>query len=160
MENQRPNPDELLAQVQAEEHKGLARPSQSVFRRVPPASAKPTPMLETAQRQAAGNVDVVVGYIEPHARPETMALTEGLESLPVRRIDYRGARLIEFDLDAALARNPKLVLVDELAHTNAHGSRHAKRWQDVEELLEAGIDVYTTLNVQHIETAQRHGRSV
>src|SRR5262249_35013259 len=97
-------------------------------------------------------VDVVVGYVEPHGRPETEALLQGLEALPVRQVSYRGVTLREFDLDAALARRPRLLLVDELAHTNAEGSRHAKRWQDVEELLEAGIDVWTTLNVQHVES--------
>ena len=109
-------------------------------------------MLETARREQAAGRDVVVGYVEPHGRAETEALLEGLEILPTRAIDYRGVTLREFDVDAALARHPDLILVDELAHTNAEGSRHAKRWQDVEELLEAGIDVWTTLNVQHIES--------
>src|SRR6185437_15046900 len=102
-----------------------------------------------ARREQAEGVDVVVGYVEPHGRPETEALLRGLESIPPRRVPYRSVQLREFDLDAALARRPKLLLVDELAHTNAEGSRHAKRWQDVEELLDAGIDVWTTLNVQH-----------
>lgn len=151
MEEQRPNPDELLAQVQAEEHKAV-RGRLKVFFGACAGVGKTYAMLEAARRKAAEGLDVVVGYVEPHARPETMALTEGLESLPVRRLEYRGTRLTEFDLDAALARKPNLLLVDEFAHTNAPGSRHPKRWQDVEELLEAGIDVYTTLNVQHIET--------
>ena len=97
-------------------------------------------------------VDVVVGYAEPHGRVETEALLDGLEVLPPRLVPYRGVTLREFDLDAALARHPQLILVDELAHTNAEGSRHAKRWQDVDELLNAGIDVYATLNVQHVES--------
>ena len=93
-----------------------------------------------------------MGYVEPHGRPETEVLLEGLEVLPPLAVEYRGLTLHEFDLDAALARHPQLLLVDELAHTNAPGSRHAKRWQDVQELLDAGISVYTTLNVQHLES--------
>jgi len=151
MEPKRPNPDELLAQVQAEEHKAR-RGKLKVFFGACAGVGKTYTMLEMARRQAADDVDVIVGYVEPHARPETMALLEGLEALPVRTITYRGTKLTEFDLDAALARKPALMIVDELAHTNAPGSRHVKRWQDVMELLEAGIDVYTTLNVQHIET--------
>jgi two-component system sensor histidine kinase KdpD len=109
-------------------------------------------MLQAARQQQAEGRDLVVGYVEPHGRRETEVLLEGLEQLPTASISYRGARLREFDLDAALARKPELILVDELAHTNAVGSRHVKRWQDVEELLAAGIDVYSTLNVQHIES--------
>jgi two-component system sensor histidine kinase KdpD len=109
-------------------------------------------MLEAARKRKAEGADVVVGYVEPHGRDETERLLEGLEQLPFRITEYRGASLHEFDLDAALARKPALVLVDEFAHTNVVGSRHAKRWQDVEELLAAGIDVYTTVNVQHIES--------
>ncbi len=96
--------------------------------------------------------DVVIGYIEPHARTETMALVNGIENIGVKVINYRGITLKEFDLDKALVRKPEIILVDELAHTNAATERHRKRWQDIEELLEAGIDVYTTLNVQHIES--------
>lgn len=109
-------------------------------------------MLEAAHRARASGADVVAGYIEPHTRPETMALLDGLETLPPRHIPYKGIELREFDLDAALARRPQLILVDELAHTNALGSRHVKRYQDVQELLRAGIDVYTTVNVQHLES--------
>jgi two-component system, OmpR family, sensor histidine kinase KdpD len=151
MDNQRPNPDELLAQVQREEHKAR-RGRLKVFFGACAGVGKTYTMLETARRQAAEGVDVVVGYVEPHARPETMALLQGLQSLPVRQIVYRGSNLTEFDLDAALARKPALILVDELAHSNAPDSRHVKRWQDVMELLDAGINVYTTLNVQHVET--------
>jgi two-component system, OmpR family, sensor histidine kinase KdpD len=151
MEERRPNPDELLAQVQADEQKAV-RGRLKVFFGACAGVGKTYTMLEAAHRQAAAGADVIVGYVEPHARPETMALLEGLESLQPRHVEYRGSRLTEFDLDVALARKPNLIVVDELAHTNAHGSRHAKRWQDVMELLEAGIDVYTTLNVQHIET--------
>ena len=125
-------------------------------------------MLEEARAAKAKGVDVVVGYVEPHGRAETEALLEGLEQLPFLDISYRGVTLREFDLDAALARKPALLLVDELAHTNpTEGEprpRHAKRWQDVEELLAAGIDVYTTVNVQHIESlndvvARHHRRA-
>ncbi len=109
-------------------------------------------MLSDAREAKKSGVDVVAGYIEPHARPETMALLTGLESLPPLEIAYKGVILKEFDLDGALRRRPELILVDELAHTNAEGCRHKKRYQDVEELLRAGIDVYTTVNVQHIES--------
>ena len=109
-------------------------------------------MLEPAHQAQKEGVDVVVGYVEPHARPDTLALLEGLEVLSCREVDYRGIRLREFDLDGALARRPQLILVDELAHSNAPGCRHTKRYQDVEELLQAGINVYTTVNVQHLES--------
>ncbi len=108
-------------------------------------------MLEAAHRAKAG-LDVVAGYIEPHTRPETLALLDGLEQLPTKGVPYKGIELHEFDLDGALARKPQLILVDELAHTNAPGCRHAKRYQDVQELLRAGISVYTTVNVQHLES--------
>lgn len=109
-------------------------------------------MLEAAHRAKEAGVDVVAGYIEPHTRPETMALLEGLEVLPTKTVTYKGISLKEFDLDGALARHPQLLLVDELAHTNAAGSRHTKRYQDIQELLRAGINVYTTVNVQHLES--------
>ena len=113
---------------------------------------KTSAMLKDVHVVKKDGVDVVAGYIEPHARPETMALLEGLEILPLMNITYKGIQLKEFDLDGALRRKPQLILVDELAHTNAEGCRHTKRYQDVEELLRAGIDVYTTINVQHIES--------
>src|ERR1700750_2120186 len=109
-------------------------------------------MLLSAQAKWRDGVDVVVGVVETHGRRETEALLEGLEVVPRQRIDYRGQSLEEMDLDAILARHPQLVLVDELAHTNAPGSRHPKRYLDVEELLAAGIDVYATLNIQHVES--------
>ena len=109
-------------------------------------------MLESAHRLLSDGVDVVCGYIEPHTRPETTALLEGLSQIPPKEIIYKGVKLLDFDIDAVLARRPQVVLVDELAHTNAAGMRHLKRYQDVEELLAAGIDVYTTVNVQHIES--------
>ena len=109
-------------------------------------------MLNDAHEAKANGIDVVAGYIEPHVRPETVALIDGLESLPPLELSYKSIILKEFDLDLALQRRPALILVDELAHTNATGCRHKKRYQDVEELLQAGIDVYTTINVQHIES--------
>ena len=109
-------------------------------------------MLTAAHAAKRQGIDVVVGYVEPHMRPQTTALLEGLEALPVKDCPHHNITLREFDLDAALKRKPGLILVDELAHTNADGCRHKKRYQDVEELLAAGIDVYTTVNVQHIES--------
>ncbi len=109
-------------------------------------------MLEAAHAAKERGIDVVAGYIEPHARPRTSALAEGLEQIPKLSVRHGDMTLREFDLDAAIRRKPQLILVDELAHTNAEGCRHAKRYQDVEELLQAGIDVYTTVNVQHIES--------
>ena len=112
-------------------------------------------MLEAAHQAQKEGIDVVVGYVEPHARPDTLALLDGLEVLPCKEIDYRGIKLKELDLDTAPQRNPQLILVDELAHKNAQGCRHTKRYQDAEELLQAGINVYTTVNVQHLVTAWR-----
>lgn len=109
-------------------------------------------MLKAAHRAKDQGVDVAVGYVEKHTRPDTLALLDGLEQLPTLKVEYKGIVLNEFDLDAALKRRPQLLLVDELAHSNAAGCRHAKRYQDVEELLRAGIDVYTTVNVQHLES--------
>lgn len=109
-------------------------------------------MLEAAHEAKRRNIDVVLGYIEPHARPDTMKLMQGLECMEPASIEYNGIKLNEFDLDAALERKPQLMLVDELAHSNVPGSRHKKRYQDVQELLRAGISVYTTINVQHIES--------
>ena len=109
-------------------------------------------MLKAAHQAQKQGIDIVVGYIERHTRPDTLALLEGLEQLPNKEVDYKGIKLKEFDLDAALKRHPQIVLVDELAHSNAAGCRNAKRYQDVEELLRAGIDVYTTVNVQHLES--------
>jgi two-component system sensor histidine kinase KdpD len=151
MDDKRPNPDELLAQVQAQEAK-KHRGKLKIFFGAAAGVGKTYSMLEAAQTLRKEGVDVVAGYIEPHNRPETAAMLEGLETIPAREMDYRGSKLREFDLDAALARHPHIILVDELAHTNAPDSRHAKRWQDVEELLEVGINVYTTVNVQHLES--------
>lgn len=109
-------------------------------------------MLQEAQRLRAQGLDVLVGVVETHGRAETAAQLEGLDILPLKRIHHRGRQVREFALDQALARHPALILMDELAHSNATGSRHPKRWQDVEELLDAGIDVLTTVNVQHLES--------
>jgi two-component system sensor histidine kinase KdpD len=151
----RPDPDALLARVQREEAKAK-RGKLTVFFGATAGVGKTYAMLEAAQAQKANGVDVVAGYVEPHGRPETEALLEGLERLPFLQISYRGRTLRDFDLDAALARRPALVLVDELAHSNpVEGEprpRHSKRWHDVDELLAAGIDVYTTVNVQHVES--------
>jgi len=151
MADDRPNPDELLAQVQQEERK-QNRGSLKVFFGMAAGVGKTYAMLEEARKRAADGTDVLVGYAEPHIRPETEAILLGMEILPYKFVEYRGSRLKEFDLDAALARRPSLILVDELAHTNAPGMRHEKRWQDVAELLDAGISVFTTLNVQHLES--------
>ncbi len=151
MENRRPDPDELLARVQDEEAR-KAQGRLKVFFGAAPGVGKTYTMLEAARALRADGVDVAVGWVETHGRRETEALLEGLEILPRRQLSYRGTRLEEFDIDLALERRPTLVVVDELAHTNAPGSRHAKRFRDVEELLRAGIDVYTTLNVQHLES--------
>jgi two-component system sensor histidine kinase KdpD len=151
MSEQRPNPDELLARMRAEESRA-GRGRLKIFFGYAAGVGKTYAMLEAARREKEEGIEVVVGYVEPHGRPETEELLEGLEALPTRAVPYQGVTLREFDLDAALARRPRLLLVDELAHTNAEGSRHTKRWQDVEELLAAGIDVWTTLNVQHLES--------
>jgi two-component system sensor histidine kinase KdpD len=147
----RPDPDELLAQVQAEEAESR-RGSLRIFFGYAAGVGKTYSMLEAARQAVSQGREVVVGYVEPHNRPETEALLDGLEALPVKEIEYRGVILREFDVDAALARHPDVLLVDELAHTNVVGCRHEKRWQDIEELLDVGISVWTTLNVQHIES--------
>ena len=151
MRDRRPDPDALLARVHEEERRA-SRGKLKIFFGASPGVGKTYAMLEEARAKRREGVDVVVGVVETHGRPETAALLDGLETLPRRSIEYRGITLHEFDLDAALARRPGLLLVDELAHTNAPESRHARRSQDVEELLAAGINVYTTLNVQHIES--------
>ncbi|ATQ68191.1 MULTISPECIES: sensor histidine kinase [Methylosinus] len=142
----RPDPDALLALAE-QEKRGKLR----VFLGAAPGVGKTYAMLARAKAAKADGCDIVVGVAETHGRAETLALLDGLESLPRRKIDYRGRALEEFDVDAALARKPRIILVDELAHTNAPDCRHPKRWQDVEELLEAEIDVWTTLNIQHLE---------
>jgi len=151
MANQRPNPDELLSRIKEDEARA-ARGKLKIFFGASAGVGKTYAMLSTARQQAKQGVDVVVGVAETHGRKETEALLEGLQRLPLREVRHRGRLLTEFDLDGALARKPALILVDELAHSNITGSRHPKRWQDVDELLAAGIDVYSTVNVQHLET--------
>ncbi|CND99961.1 two-component system sensor histidine kinase KdpD [Yersinia nurmii] len=143
----RPDPDSLLA-VANEKPRGKLK----VFFGACAGVGKTYAMLQEAQRLRAQGLDVLVGVVETHGRSETAALLEGLDQLPLKRIAHRNRQVREFDLDAALARHPALILMDELAHSNANGSRHPKRWQDVEELLDSGIDVLTTVNVQHLES--------
>lgn len=146
----RPSPDELLARVTAEEKR--ARSGRlKIFLGYAAGVGKTYTMLQFA-RQRKSERDVVVAYVETHGRKETEALLQGLEVTPRRQIEYQGVNITEMDLDAVLARHPDLAIVDEYAHTNVPGSRHAKRYQDVEELLDSGIDVYTTLNIQHVES--------
>jgi two-component system sensor histidine kinase KdpD len=147
----RPDPD-LLLQRLSEQESQARRGRLKVFLGAAPGVGKTYTMLEMARAVRGQGLDVVVGVVETHGRAETAALIEGLEVLPRRQQEHRGTTLSEFDLDAALVRRPALLVVDELAHTNAPGSRHAKRWQDIEELLSAGINVYSTLNVQHLES--------
>jgi two-component system, OmpR family, sensor histidine kinase KdpD len=150
-DDDRPDPDALLADVRQSEPEAR-RGRLTVFFGASAGVGKTYAMLEAAQQRKRQGVDVVVGVVETHGRPETAALLEGLDVMPRQRIAHGGTTLEEMDLDGVLARSPRLVLVDELAHSNAPGSRHAKRWQDVDELLGAGLDVYTSLNVQHVES--------
>jgi two-component system sensor histidine kinase KdpD len=147
---ERPDPDALLARLHSEEQ--TDRGELRMFLGYAAGVGKTYAMLEAAHQRLTEGVDVAVAYVESHGRAETEKLLRGLEMIPLRRADYHGVQLSEMDIDAVLARRPQLALVDELAHTNASGSRHTKRYQDVEELLAAGIDVYTTLNVQHLES--------
>ncbi|MDX2008818.1 MAG: sensor histidine kinase KdpD [Myxococcaceae bacterium] len=152
-ETPRPDPDALLRRVQEEARATESKRGQlKIFFGFAPGVGKTFSMLESARRLKAAGTEVVVGCVETHGRIETAKQLDGLEVLPRRRIEHRGVKLEEFDLDAALARKPRVLLVDELAHTNAPGSRHARRYSDVLELLDAGIDVHTTLNVQHVES--------
>jgi two-component system sensor histidine kinase KdpD len=151
MRQTRPDPDALLA-LAHEEDERARRGRLKVFFGATAGVGKTFAMLEAAQELRRGGGDVVIGWVETHGRRKTEALLAGLEVLPPRTVQHRGIALREMDLDAALARRPAVLLVDELAHTNAPGSRHAKRWQDVEELLAAGIEVWTTVNVQHLES--------
>ena len=146
-EPRRPDPDALLAEAG-----GSGRGRLKVYLGMAPGVGKTYGMLAAAARRKAEGGEVLVGVVETHGRVETEGLLTGLEVLPRRPIEYKGHTLMEFDIDAALARKPGLLLVDEYAHSNAPGSRHPKRWQDVAELLDAGIDVWTTLNVQHLES--------
>ena len=151
MTDQRPDPDELLDKIQQDQAR-QRRGKLKIFFGSCAGVGKTYAMLSAAQELRRQAVDVIVGIVETHGRSETEKLLAGLGVLPRQHIDYLGHELTEFHLDAALKRNPNLILVDELAHANVNGSRHPKRWQDVEELLVAGINVYTTLNVQHLES--------
>jgi len=151
MIDKRPDPDALLSRVQAEERE-QKRGKLKIFFGFSPGVGKTYAMLEAARAKKKEGLDVAVGLVETHGRLETAALLEGLEILPRLELEHHGARLKEFDLDGALKRRPGLLIVDELAHTNAEGARHTKRWQDVQELLDSGINIYSTLNVQHLES--------
>ncbi|MBV9569346.1 MAG: sensor histidine kinase KdpD, partial [Hyphomicrobiales bacterium] len=144
---ERPDPDALLALVHSE-----TRGKLKVFLGAAPGVGKTYAMLSGAKQAAREGIDIVVGIVETHGRAETAALIQGIEMLPQRNVDYRGRIIQEFDIDAALKRRPKLIIVDELAHTNAPESRHPKRYQDIEELIAAGIDVWTAVNIQHLES--------
>ena len=146
-DERRPDPDALLALAEKDRRGKL-----TVFLGAAPGVGKTYAMLSRARRLKADGLDVVVGLVETHGRSETAALLEGLEIMPRRRVAHRGRMLEEFDLDAALKRRPRIVIVDELAHTNPEHSRHPKRYQDIEELIAAGIDVWTALNIQHLES--------
>ena len=151
MEAQRQDPDRLLQAIKNDANK-QQRGHLKIFFGYAAGVGKTYAMLKAAHTAQRRGIDVAIGYVEPHPRPRTSALLEGLEYIPARKIQYNNITLEEFDLDAALKRKPQLILVDELAHTNAAECRHTKRYQDVEELLKAGINVYTTVNVQHIES--------
>ena len=148
---QRPDPDVLLQRLQQQETQG-ARGRLRIYFGASAGVGKTYAMLSAAQRERKDGRDILIGVIETHGRRETAELLAGLDQLPLREVPYRGRTLQEFDLDAALARQPAVLLVDELAHSNVDGSRHAKRWQDVQELLDAGIDVWSAINVQHLES--------
>ena len=145
----RPDPDAILARMKREET-AATRGKLKIFFGMSPGVGKTYAMLQAARQKQADGCEVVVGIVETHGRKETEALLEGMPIMPRTQIEYRGTILSEMDLDAILTWHPGLAVVDELAHTNAPGSRHPKRYQDVLELLEAGISVYTTLNVQHV----------
>ena len=147
----RPDPDKLLAQLRGSNERA-ARGKLRIYFGANAGVGKTYAMLSAAQREKKSGADVLIGVIETHGRSETADLLQGLEQLPLKDVPYRGRSLKEFDIDTALAHKPSILLVDELAHSNAEGSRHPKRWQDVEELLDAGIDVWSALNVQHLES--------
>ncbi len=152
MEENRRNPDALLLLAQAEEEKHSSEGKLKIFLGAAPGVGKTFSMLQEAMIKKNQGIDVVVGLVETHGRQETGQVLAGLEILPKQNIEYKGQTLQEFDLDGAIERKPQLILVDEAAHTNAPTCRHTKRWQDIQELLGRGIDVYTTLNIQHLES--------
>jgi two-component system sensor histidine kinase KdpD len=146
----RPTADEMLARVRAEQADGRGR--LRIYLGMAPGVGKTFRMLEEGHRRVERGTDLVIGYVEPHGRPNTEALLAGLEVVPRRRTDYRGVVVEEMDTDAVIARRPTVALIDELAHTNVPGSPRAKRWEDVEVIRDAGIHVVTTMNVQHLES--------
>ena len=148
-ERDRPDPDALLRRIQADEER-QSRAKLKVWLGFAPGVGKTFAMLANARELQAAGGDVVVGWVETHGRYDTAALLLGLEFLPRRAIPYRDRTLEEFDLDAALSRRPGILILDELAHSNAPGSRHAKRWQDVRELLDAGLEVHTKIGRAHV----------
>lgn len=150
----RPDPERLLKQIQQESEEKRLNPKGKlkIFLGYCAGVGKTYRMLQEANLKKKSNIDIVIGIVETHGRKETEALTENLEFIPRKQIEYSGINLEEMDLDISLKRKPDIILVDELAHTNAPGSRHSKRYQDIEELLESGINVYTTLNIQHVES--------
>lgn len=152
-EETRPSPEAMLKAARTEEQE-KKRGRLKIFLGYAAGVGKTYAMLKAAGQQQQEGRDVVAAYVESHGRPETDALLEGLETIAKAQLEYQGVRLPELDIDAALKRKAEIVLVDELAHTNVPGSRHEKRWQDIEELLAAGIDVYTTVNVQHFESVK------
>src|SRR5438105_15338591 len=145
----RPDPDEILAHMKREEA-AAGRGKLKIFFGMSPGVGKTYAMLQAARQKQAEGCEVVIGIVETHGRKETEALLEGMPIMPRTQIEYRGTKLEEMDLDAILIWHPSLAVVDELAHTNAPGSRHPKRYQDVLEVLDAGINVFTTLSVQHV----------
>ncbi len=147
----RPDPDELLASLIHEEEKSK-RGKLKIFFGMCAGVGKTYTMLQAAHAEKLKGSDIIIGYVETHNRKETTELAEGFELIPRKSYEYKTTSVQEMDLDAIIARKPQIVIVDELAHTNAPGSRHAKRYQDVQEILESGINVYTTLNVQHLES--------
>jgi two-component system, OmpR family, sensor histidine kinase KdpD len=151
MSEQRPTPEALIQRAQEEERKEQCG-KLKIYLGAAPGVGKTYAMLQDALAKREQELDIVVGIVETHGRHEIISMLNQLESLPTQRVDYRNKELFEFDLDGALKRSPAIILIDEMAHTNAPGLRHAKRWQDIKEILDRGIDVYTTLNVQHIES--------
>ena len=153
-EDVRPDPQVLLEQVRKEEElqEESKRGKLKIFLGFAAGVGKTYTMLEAAHMMQEKGVDVAAGYIEPHARPDTLGMMEGLEQIKPLMMDYKGIKIREMDLDACLKRKPELLLVDELAHTNTEGCRHRKRYQDIEEIINAGINVYTTVNIQHLES--------
>ena len=154
MGGERANPEELLKRIQAAEKQkeNDKKGKLCIFLGYAAGVGKTCAMLDMAHELQKEGMDIVAGYIEPHARPETSAREEGLEKLPPLMVEYKGIQLRELDIDGVLKRKPQAVLIDELAHTNAKGMRHQKRYEDIEEILDAGINVYTTVNIQHLES--------